>query len=98
MTENMQVRIHKMYRGDIMFAWGFVIALWCSVIFVFYSINEGVTDGTLSAVLKVSGALVLLFNTASILAMVRQYSREKDFIYGLDIRHLDEMRAAQASK
>lgn len=95
MQESMKVRINKMYRGDIMFAWGFVIALWCSVIFVFFTIDEGITDSTLSTVLMIAGALVLLFNTASILAMVRQYSREKDFIYGLDIRHLDEMRAAQ---
>ena len=95
MPESMKVRINKMYRGDVAFAWGFVIALWCAVIFVFYSISAGVSDSSLSTVLLVSGGLVLLFNTAAIMAMVRQYSHEKDFIYGLDIRHLDEMRVAQ---
>ena len=38
------------------------------------------------------GAAVLLFNTASMGAMVKHYKEDKDFIYGLDIKHLDEMR------
>jgi hypothetical protein len=44
----------------------------------------------------VSGALLLLFNTTSITSLVRHYRKEKNFIYGLDIRHLDEMRARAA--
>ena len=95
MPESMKIRIEKMYRGDVIFALAFVFALWCAVIFVYYSISAQLSGGALSTVLLVSGALVLLFNTAAIIAMVRQYSHEKDFIYGLDIRHLDEMRAAQ---
>jgi hypothetical protein len=35
---------------------------------------------------------VLIFNTASILAMLRHYADDRDFIYGLDLKHLDEMR------
>ena len=42
--------------------------------------------------LLIGGAAVLLFNTASIGAMVQHYQEDKDFIYGLDIKHLDEMR------
>jgi len=40
----------------------------------------------------IGGAAVLLFNTASMGALVRHYKEDKDFIYGLDIKHLDEMR------
>jgi hypothetical protein len=36
---------------------------------------------------------VLLFNTASILAMVQHYSGDKDHIYGLDLHYLDALRA-----
>jgi len=43
-------------------------------------------------VLLIGGAAVLLFNTASIGALVRHYKEDKQFIYGLDIKHLDEMR------
>jgi len=38
---------------------------------------------------------VLLFNTASIVAMLRHYTSDKHFIYGLDLKHLDEMRRAK---
>jgi hypothetical protein len=40
----------------------------------------------------VAAAAVLIFNTAAILAMVRIYRVDKDFIYGLDIRHSDASR------
>ena len=43
-------------------------------------------------ILMIGGAAVLVFNTASMGAMVKHYKEDKDFIYGLDIKHLDEMR------
>jgi len=36
--------------------------------------------------------LLLLFNTASITAMIRHYGNDKEHIYGVDIRHLDAGR------
>jgi len=95
MTENMKTRINKMFRGDAIFAYGFVVVLWAAVIFVFLRVNSLVGGGTVMTVLTIAGALVLLFNTAAIVAMIKHYSHEKDFIYGLDIRHLDEMRKAK---
>jgi hypothetical protein len=35
---------------------------------------------------------VLLFNTASIFAMIRHYSGDKEHIYGLDLHYLDVLR------
>ena len=40
----------------------------------------------------VAGAVVLLFNTAAILAMLRHYREDRDFMYGLDIKFLDEAK------
>jgi len=37
-------------------------------------------------------AIVLLFNTAAILAMLRHYREDRDFMYGLDIKFLDEAK------
>jgi hypothetical protein len=34
----------------------------------------------------------VIFNTASIAAMVNHYSHDKEHIYGTDIRHLDAGR------
>ena len=41
------------------------------------------------------GAVVLLFNSAAIMAMLRHYREDRDFMYGLDIKFLDEARAAR---
>ena len=45
--------------------------------------------------LLIGGGLVLLYNTAAILAMLRHYREDRDFMYGLDIKFLDEARAAK---
>jgi hypothetical protein len=42
--------------------------------------------------LAISGALVLLFNTAAIVAMIVHYSHDKENIYSLDLRYLDLMK------
>lgn len=85
-------RIDSMFSRDKAWAWGFVLVLWAVVLYVAFATIGMVEDAGVKAAILVSGALVLLFNTASIAAMVRHYSHDKDFIYGLDIRHLDERR------
>ena len=47
------------------------------------------------ALLLTGGAIVLIFNTAAIVAMLRHYREDRDFMYGLDIKFLDEARAAK---
>jgi hypothetical protein len=42
--------------------------------------------------LLIGGAIVLIFNTAAILAMLRHYREDRDFMYGLDIKFLDEAK------
>lgn len=95
MSQDMQVRIQKMFMGDAIFAWGFVAVLWAAIGFVYVMISSGLGGGSIQTVLLVSGALVLLFNTAAIFAMIRHYAHEKDIIYTIDLRHLDAMRAAR---
>lgn len=93
MNQDLDRRIDSMFRLDCIWAWAFVASLWAVVGFVFFSINALVDDGAIRTVLIVAAALLLLFNTASIAAMVRHYKHDKKFIYGLDIRHLDARRA-----
>lgn len=93
MSQDLDRRIDSMFRLDCIWAWGFVATLWAVVGFVFFSINALVDDGAIRAVLIGAAALLLLFNTASIGAMVRHYKHDKRHIYGLDIRHLDARRA-----
>ncbi len=94
MSSDLSVRIEAMFRRDRLWAWVFVVALWLAVGFVFFAIYPLVENGNVRIVMIAASIALLLFNTASIAAMVRHYAHDKEFIYGLDIRHLDESRRA----
>jgi hypothetical protein len=88
-------RIQAMHKGDIRVAWAFVLGLWFAIIFVALATWNLAPNGTARVLLLIAGATVLLFNTAAILAMLRHYREDRDFMYGLDIKFLDEARAAR---
>lgn len=92
---DLKERIETMYRRDVIVAWAFVVGLWFALIFVMIATWNVAPDGTLRTVLIIGGAAVLVFNTAAIGAMVKHYKEDKEFIYGLDIKHLDEMRGSK---
>ena len=88
-------RIEAMYRADVRGAWTFVAVLWIVVLFVLFMSWPHIPDAGVRIVSLLAAGAVLIFNTASIAAMVRNYASDKDFIYGLDIKMLDEARKAQ---
>ncbi len=91
-------RIDRLFRRDTMLATGFVVVLWATVIYVFFMIAPLVEETAITVVLAIAGAAVLLFNTASITAMLRHYTHDKADIYGTDLRHQDalvEMKRAE---
>jgi hypothetical protein len=92
MAKDMQSRIDAMFRRDKIWAFGFVIVLWATLAFVFFSVNPLIPDNTMRIVIAVAAIILGLFNTASITAMISHYSHDKNFIYELDIRHLDDAR------
>jgi len=81
-----------MYARDRVWGIGFVIVLWIVYLFTFFTITSVVGSGPATA-LFIAGALVLLYNTGSIAAMLKQYLDHKRRVYEPDIRHLDEKRA-----
>ncbi|WP_374433898.1 hypothetical protein [Tabrizicola sp.] len=85
-------RIEAMHRRDVMVAWAFVIGLWFAVIFVALATWNLAPNSTARLLLLIGGAVVLLFNTAAILAMLRHYREDRDFMYGIDIKFLDEAK------
>jgi hypothetical protein len=85
-------RIEAMYKRDVLVAYAFVIGLWFAIIFVMIFAWNLAPEGPWRTILLIGGAAVLLFNTASMSALVKHYKEDKAFIYGLDIKHLDEMR------
>lgn len=96
MTKELAARIRSMYLRDCFMAWFDVLLLWATVLFVLFAILGIVQDSNIRLAMFVSCAVLLLFNTASVYAMTKHFSDDKDFIYGLDLQHLDANRAAKA--
>ncbi|HEV7253017.1 MAG TPA: hypothetical protein VGN97_07930 [Mesorhizobium sp.] len=92
LASSLESRIDKMHRGDRLGAVTFVVALWCVVLFVLFSIWPALTNDAIRTILMIAGAGVLVLNTAAIVAMLRHYHNDKHFIYALDLKHLDDMR------
>jgi hypothetical protein len=86
-------RIETMYRNDCRGAWALVAVLWVTILFVLVMTWPYIPDPTIRIVVAIGAAAILIFNTASIAAMVKHYAEDKAFIYGLDISQLDAMRA-----
>ena len=89
---DLKQRIDALYRSDVRGAAILVAALWVTVLFVLFQTWPFIPNTGVKVVLLLAAAAVLIFNTAAILAMVRHYQADKDFIYGLDIKHYDANR------
>jgi cytochrome c oxidase assembly factor CtaG len=85
-------RIEAMFRRDRIWAFGFVVALWFVIGLVLLEVNPYIASNGIRIVCWIAAIVLLLFNTASIGAMVRHYSHDKAHIYGIDIKHLDAGR------
>lgn len=94
MKQDLQSRIQRMFMQDCAMAWFDVLLLWAAVGFVLVSILGIVENAEIRLAMYVGSGLLVLFNTASVAAMTNHYAEDKDFIYGLDIKHLDANKAA----
>lgn len=93
MDVGIRKRIDKMFGRDRAMAWIFLVLLWVSTSYVYWAVCANLMDTKVKIALTIGAFAVLIFNTASILAMIKHYKEDKGHIYGLDIRHLDENRA-----
>jgi hypothetical protein len=84
-----------MHASDTRIAWAFVIGLWLAIIFVMWGTWGLAPSGGARILLMIGGAMVLIYNTAAIMAMLRHYREDRDFMYGLDIKFLDAAKAAR---
>lgn len=98
MSKDIRKRMNEMYMRDCLMAWFDVALLWAAVIFVLIAILGIVQDTNIRLVLYAASFLLMLFNTASVFAMTRHFKEDKDFIYGLDIKHFDANRAAKINR
>ncbi|RWP75228.1 hypothetical protein [Mesorhizobium sp.] len=89
---NLQQRIEALYRSDVRGSVLLIVCLWTTILFVLVMTWPYIPHMGIKVVVTVAAAAVLIFNTAAILAMVNHYKEDKDFIYGLDIKHADAFR------
>lgn len=89
---DIKARIDGMFMRDKIWAWGFVVALWLTVIMVLFEINAEIPSNGIRVACWLAALILVIFNTASIAAMVNHYGHDKEHIYGTDIRHLDAGR------
>jgi hypothetical protein len=89
---DLKQRIESLYRSDVRGATIMVLVLWVTILFVLFMTWPYVPVQGVRIVILVAAAAVLIFNTAAILAMLRNYKADKEFIYGLDIKNADATR------
>jgi len=87
--KSMEDRIDKMFAGDKLAAGILVAALWITVFFVMFAVRGFMPDKQVELLCWIGAGVLLLFNTASIVAMFKHYGQDKTHIYAVDIRHLD---------
>jgi hypothetical protein len=97
MDYRLRKRIDSMFARDRLMAGAALLALWVALGYVYFAVGMSVVDPAVRIALTIGAAGVVVFNTASVTAMVRHYKEDKDHIYGLDIRHLDENRLRRAA-
>ena len=94
-------RIEAMFGRDRLFGWGFVVFLWVTYVFTYWAIMSvwhSEAEGGIKIALIISGILVLVYNAASMGALIKHYSEDLEFIYTVDLRHLDSLKEARKQK
>ncbi len=92
MVSSLNERIDNMFNRDRLFATAIVAVLWLTELFVMFAVRQYMPGAATEIVCWIAAAVLLLFNTASIFAMLKHYAEDKAHIYGVDIRHIDAGR------
>jgi hypothetical protein len=89
MASTLNERIDAMFNRDRLFATAIVAVLWLTELFVMLAVRQYMPSAATETVCWIAAGVLLLFNTASIFAMLKHYAEDKNHIYGVDIRHID---------
>lgn len=90
--------MHTMYQRDAAMAVTFVVLLVITIPFIVIALWHVMPDSATKVVLILSGAVLLVYNIASMFNLVRNYRRDKDFIYRRDVAHLREIKVVRQLK
>ena len=84
-----------MLNRDIAVGVAFATVMWLTLLFTFIITARVVDDGVVVIVMGAAATVLGVFNTLSLLSLIRRYRRERRHVYGEDISQLDAMRAAK---
>lgn len=90
---NHESRVEAMYARDKLAAYVSVVTVWAVYIFVYWRMSDHFAAIGLTWLMVGLGAMVLLLNTAAVVALIKHYREDKAAIYGTDIYYLDRIAA-----
>jgi archaellum biogenesis protein FlaJ (TadC family) len=90
-----QNQMDTMYQRDRWMAIASVVAMLVVLPFVYFALLDNMPGTGTKVVLAGACIVLLVYNVASMLALVRNYRRDKDFIYRRDVAHLRELATAR---
>jgi cobalamin biosynthesis protein CobD/CbiB len=96
--ERVRQQMNGMYARDRAMAWGFVIALLIVVPFTYVALWSAMPNAAVRIVLLGACAVLLLYNVASMIALVRNFAVDRDFVYRRDVAHARERATLRALK
>lgn len=95
---NHESRVDAMYGRDKLAAYLSVVTVWAVYLFVFWRMSGHIAASGLTWFMLALGALVLLLNTAAVIALIKHYREDKAVIYGTDIYYLDRIAAEKRAR
>lgn len=90
-----QRQMDTMFQRDQWMAVAMVVAMLVVLPYVYIALWSDMPGTGTKVVLALACSVLLTYNVASMLALVRNYRRDKDFIYRRDVAHLRELAVAR---
>lgn len=97
-TITIESRIDSLVRRDQLLAVTFTVLMWTVLLFVFIVASAIAPTPGIVVALLLSLVALGVFNTASMVALVRRYGANRDLIYRQDIANLDRARRERTEK
>ena len=88
-------QMDTMFQRDRWMAIATVVALLVVLPYIYIALWDEMPGTGTKVVLAAACIVLLTYNVASMLALVRNYQRDKDFIYRRDVAHLRELAVAR---
>lgn len=93
MPPSLESRIDALARRDRVLAVTFTLLMWVVLVFTFVAASMVAPAPAITVALAVAMLLLGVFNTASVIALLRRYASNRDLIYRSDVLIQDQLQA-----